>query len=282
MLRSWKRYVLVSGGLLGCAWGCMEPQTQLTPYQPTTQPAATTTVAAPEVTLLAAQDRNGERLVQMAESTHTLTARSVSVADMLSLAYRSPERRGEILPRLSSLRIDSPDPLPTDLYDLRIYQAGAKWPQLRATLQRLLKDTFGLTVRTETRTGTVLVLQAPEKRVKPFQPADETSQAKVPIGERHAVHTLLSGDDLSLLADQLEDWVRMPVLDETGVQSSYALRVYQHGTSDLGSKPDLEAICLSLEHQLALNLRTARRPVEYLVVERVGAGSATRAGEESR
>lgn len=276
MFQNWIRCGLIGGCLLGCAYGCMEPRSQLTPYQPATQPAAGSSTTVPQVTLLAAQDRNGERVIQLVEATHTLSARSVSLADLLNLAYRTPERAGEIVPRLSALRVDAPEPLPSGLYDVRICQPGAKWPQLRATLQRAIRDTFGLTARPETRTGTALVLTAPQKRVKPFQPADETARAKVPAGERNAVHTLLSGDDLALLADQLEDWLRQPVVDETGVRSGYALRVYQHGTSDLLSKPDVDTIRLSLQHQLALELGAARRPVQYLVVERVGTARTPR------
>ena len=233
-------------------------------------PAATQ--PASEIALQPTASPAAETSVSIAESTHTLTGVNLRLADLICVAYRTPENRRALVPLLSAHRVISREPLPAERYDVRVHVPNGSAPRLRAALRKTLADSFGITARREMRETTALVLTGPTGRIKT---ANQPSAAD-------ANTVTLTGTELPLLAEQLEERLAQPVLDETGLSGPYTLRVPLTVAAGQAQAPngqaqspagqsqqlDVDTVRRAVREQLGLELTPARRSVEYLVVER--------------
>ena len=230
---------------------------------PQSAPTATTRPSLrSEAAITPTRDPAAESTVQIAESTHALAGVNLRMADLISVAYRTPEHAREVVPLLSALRVVSPEPLPTGRYDVRIVIPGAKAPDLRAALARLLADSFGLSVRRELRDSPVYVLANPADRLGNAAPRP------TPPLQPDTVDLHLTGDDLALLAEQLEECMQRPIVNETGRRTPYDLHVRRPRREGRPQPIDPEIIRAALKDQLGLGLIPVRRQIEFLVVER--------------
>ena len=123
--------------------------------------------APPETSLTPTRDPQAETTVQIVDRTHTLAGVNLRLADLISVAYRTPESPKSVMPLLSAVRVISPTPLAEQHYDVRIYLPRASAEQLRAELRRLLQERFGLTAHREPREADVLVLQLLYDQLRP-------------------------------------------------------------------------------------------------------------------
>ncbi len=208
--------LIIAGiGLLLAGCEAPGPVPAPTPYQP---PAPAPAAANVEAAIVPTHNPAAESTVAIAESTHTLTGTNLRLADLISVAYRTPERAKESIPLLSALRVVSAQPLPADRYDVRISVPGGNAQQLRAALARNIERSFGFAARREMRQAAVLVLVAPGGKLDVHRIAD-------PPAEPGFSRLTLTGDDLTLLAEQLEESTQQPVANDTGLRGPYELRL---------------------------------------------------------
>jgi uncharacterized protein (TIGR03435 family) len=248
------------------AVGCAEPPAPpLAPYQPATPATRPATI---EALITPTRDPAAESTVHIDEAAHTLTGVNLRIEDIISVAYRTAEEPRRSIPLLSALRVVAAQPLPAGRYDARVFVPGGKAPQLRAALAGAVEHSFGLTVRREMRPTAVLVLTTPTGRLSPHPivgPPPEPGLARL----------TLTGDDLSLLAEQLEECLQQPVVNETGLKGAYDLKLARPIHGGKPQPVDVESARKALHEQLGLNLTPALRSIEFLVVEK-GAGGAAK------
>jgi uncharacterized protein (TIGR03435 family) len=251
----WAPAVGITLLLTACGGDKITPQK---PYVPPPAPAPAPAPAAPaEATVYPTGDATAETQVRISETTSSLTGTNLRLADLLSVAYRTPETSEGQLPLMSEVRVTAATPLPATHYDLRIRVPGAKAPRLREELRRLLQTSFRLTARLERREANVLVLSAPLGRMQAAGRSGAPAE-----GSR----VTLSGDELTLLTEQLEERLGQPVVNETNLRGAYVVQVpalYRAGTQRL----DPDATRAALSEQLGLDLLRGRRLIEMLVVE---------------
>lgn len=247
-------------GLLFIA-SCDEPRGEpvMAPWQPpASQPAPPPRAA--EMSLTQARDPAAETTVQLIEKAGTLTATNVRMVDLISVAYRTPEASRTVIPLLSSVRVISAAPLPSGRFDLRICQPQGNAERLRAALQKLLLDRFGITARREMRETDVLVLTEWPGRPRPATP-EASSDAD---GKTRRIK--LSGSGPLLLAEQLEEHMDQPVVNEAQRPGPYELTFVQKPVKGQWRLPDMMDVRPVLRDQLGLDLAPARRTIEFVVV----------------
>lgn len=246
--------------------GCT--QNTITPTRPYRPPQAS---AAPEpqpgqaeAAIFPGVDPLAETQVRVSETTDTLSGTNLKLTDLLSVAYRTTDDVGGAIPLMSELRVIGNAPLGDKRYDVRIHVPGADAKRLRLELRQALQASFGLTARTEMREAAVFVLTAPQGRLK-----ESTGTPPPPDTSR----VTLTGTDLALLTEQLEERLGQPVVNETGLHGAYAVRMpalYRAGSQRL----DPDAARAALLDQLGLDLTRGRRMIEFLVVEQAGGSGA--------
>lgn len=243
--------------------GCNPPTRQLViSSQPAAPAAAPAPSGPPQVALTPASGGMKRTMVEISEKDHTLNGFNLYLSDLISVAYRTPERAHDVLPLLSALRVVPTAPLPeAGRFDVRVYVPGARAETLRAALRKTLEGMYGWTVRPQWRETDALVLTAPDRRPKPG-PA-EPAPALPPNTSRRT----LSGDDYALLAEQLEQELQQPVVDETGLAGTYRLRLEQPLVDGKEQPITVDLARAALREQLGLELTPARRNVEFLIVE---------------
>ena len=255
---------LVGGAAILCVLvpGCADDgQRTFAPRPaPTTQPAPP---PAAHAIVALARDTRVESSIEVCEARHTLRGVNLRVADLLSVAYRTPEAAKRLIPLLSRVRVQSAGSLPAGRYDVSVYLPSADAARLRAALRHALREQFGLAAHCERRETDVLVLTAPRGQLTPPPATPDPEPAP---GQ---TRTILTGDDLALLAEQLEERLDLPVVNETGVRASYRLRLVQPTAGNAHPGSNADAVRAALREQLDLDLVRARRAVEYVVVERV-------------
>ncbi len=123
-------------------------------------------------------------------------------------------------------------------------------------IQNTLKNSLGVRIRQEIRTTDAYVLTAPDgvtKGLRIYNPLIiRTSAAEGVIAA--------SGAPIYGLVKQLEEILKIPIVDKTNFQDNYVWAV----TFD-GDKPT--SIVDSVRKQLGLNLKLEKRDIEMLVVE---------------
>lgn len=239
---------------------CEEPQGQpvLTPWQPpASQPAAQRPA---EASLTQARNPAAETTVQLTEKAGTLTATNVRMVDLISVAYRTPETSRTVIPLLSSVRVISAAALPAGRFDLYIYVPRGNAERLRAVLQKLLRDQFGITAYREMRESDVLVLT--DWPGRPRAAAPETPSGS----ETKTRRITLTGPGPTLLAEQLEERMDQPIVSEAQRVGPYELILVQKPVKGQWRLPDLMDVRPVLRDQLGLDLVPARRTIEFIVV----------------
>ena len=251
--------LLLPAFMLALAAGCKElPAPPLAPYPP---PTPATRPAPVEGAITPTRDPAAESTVHIAEAAHTLTGVNLRMEDIISVAYRTAEGPRQSIPLLSALRVVAAQPLPAGRYDVRVFVPDGKAAQLRAALAGAIEYSFGLTVRREMRPTAVLVLTTPTGRLDPHPVVG-------PPPQPGSARLSLTGDDLSLLAEQLEESLQQPVVNETGLKGAYDLKLVRSIRDGKAQPVDVETARKALREQLGLDLTPALRSIEFLVVEK--------------
>jgi len=169
---------------------------------------------------------------------------------LLSLAYWAYQT--------TESRLVTNSALPEGKFDVLInvpYAASERIPEL---LSDTLTTTFGLRGRKETRDVDVYELTAKESKLEPTVSTGGSSASSGP-GRMSAVNTPIRS-----LARSLENQLKKPVLDKTGLTNRYDLQLKW---KQEGREVAPEVLIEAVRNQLGLELTPAKRPVELVVLE---------------
>jgi uncharacterized protein (TIGR03435 family) len=143
--------------------------------------------------------------------------------------------------------------------------ADSQFPPL---LQSLLKERLGVVAHIENKQAPVfeMILAKDGLKLHPFDPAHP------PITPSNTGGSLLIGvGTLSQIANMLTFAVQNPVIDKTGIEGRYS---YSVSYSPLSAQPDPTSaasgppdIFTAVQDQLSLRLKSARAPVNFLIVD---------------
>jgi uncharacterized protein (TIGR03435 family) len=127
----------------------------------------------------------------------------------------------------------------------------------RALLQRAMSKRFKLTAHREPRPVAVYVL----KRIAGVQKLEAASGA----GSVNVMPGRLEGTQgMGFIARLVEDQIGAPVIDDTGMEGQYALKLsWEPG--------NIESLQAGIRDQLGLEITPDRRPVEMLIVDQIEA-----------
>jgi uncharacterized protein (TIGR03435 family) len=265
------RFVLTTVTLviLWAGMGCSgDKAAELTPIQVAPTPITATPGAAAGIDFT--RDPTAESNVRISEANHMLVGTNLSMAEVISVAYRTPETRS-LIPLMSPVRVISRSPLPADHYDVRVYVPHGQAEDFRRLLRQTLASRFGITARREKSESPVLVLSAPAGQMKPTAPPVAGGLAP------NSTRLDLTGTDPALLADQLEEHLNQPVVNETRLRGEYNLRLQQPSGQAPATGPrfSVELVRAALREQLGLELTPERRTIEFLMVDGVAIGAST-------
>lgn len=146
----------------------------------------------------------------------------------------------------------------------------------REMTQALLIERFHLKYRRDTREGNVYAMTAREKSLKLQAPKNKNEfpwagslSGGVPNGDG------LGGMNISMpqLAERVSRWLERPVLDQTDVKGSFDFE-YRSGEDEANSHFDLVSSVITSLKELGLDLKSAKGPIETLVIENVERPSA--------
>ena len=130
--------------------------------------------------------------------------------------------------------------------------------EFRRVLQRQLADLVQLVAHRERKEMAVYVLRLPDDGT-PFKL--QRHEGVNIRGETNHTSIKLPGFPLSFLAEALSLTMSQPVIDETGLPESFDIALTWNDRTDLPK---------STKDQLGLELSRAKRPIEVLIIDRVG------------
>jgi uncharacterized protein (TIGR03435 family) len=145
--------------------------------------------------------------------------------------------------------------------------------QFRQMVQALLADRFQLKVHTQTEERPVYLLTTAKNGTKLTEANEDGSEVSMRIegpGRMAAVKATMP-----MFASSLSKPLGGRVIDETGLKGAYSFRLQftpekntaKAGADDPFLATDAPSIFTALEEQLGLSLKSARRPVEILVID---------------
>jgi len=208
-----------------------------------------------------------------------LVTQNASLADLLALAYNLPGNR------ISG----GPGWLWSDRYDVvakpesPINTAAADaMKQLRQMLQALLVERFKVEIHWGTREVPLyaLVVAKDGPRLKAAPGTSEDGGVSLSRGK------LVGRAPMARLARELSNVVGRPVVDETGLQGHFELKLEWTPEQNLARAPPRDgeitapmddpgtSIFVALQEQLGLRLQTQRGPVPVLIVDHADKPSA--------
>jgi uncharacterized protein (TIGR03435 family) len=179
----------------------------------------------------------------------------------------------------------------SDRFDIEARAEDPKtgYIQLRLMMQSLLEDRFHLKLHYETRESSVYLLlttkggpkltpstdqSAPDATGPPSAPTDGPPRGGVLIGRGML---MTNAATMSVLAKMLASELGRPVLDRTNLKSRFDIRLgwtpdAQPAVSPDGTNPDpgrteLPGLFTALREQLGVEVKSARGPVEFLVID---------------
>jgi uncharacterized protein (TIGR03435 family) len=153
-----------------------------------------------------------------------------------------------------------PDHIPQDRYDFIANLATGS----EQALQQEIAKKFGLIGTLKTQETDVLLLTVKSSLVPGLKPTADRGRSSDDsiIGPGHCSGTNLS---LASLANLLESYCQLPVIDRTGVTASFDINLTWDERED---QKNLDGLKQALLDQLGLELVPTNMPVEMLVVEK--------------
>jgi uncharacterized protein (TIGR03435 family) len=202
-------------------------------------------------------DGEGSRRESIEPSPDGLIMRNMTLRDCLSWAYKLP-----------GFQISGAAASAVERYDIAA-KAGDRVSQnqLRAMLAALLQDRFKLEFHRESKVISAYALVI----VKGGPKLHESKEDGPGVLQPRAAALVGQHASMQELADALSVAVRMPVIDETGLNGRYDFTVdlmpyIENGVK--GGAPDFESFLMSaLPDQLGLTLKSRKEPVEILVID---------------
>jgi uncharacterized protein (TIGR03435 family) len=134
-------------------------------------------------------------------------------------------------------------------------------------LQQEAKRIFGVIARRETRETDVLLLKVQNFDASGLKQSHENPQFGASTRNDGAGEWSCKNSPLSNLANYLEEFTRVPVIDQTGLTNNFDIDLKWKQTD--WDKPNLDGMKQVLLNQLGLELVPTNMPIEMLVVEKV-------------
>jgi RNA polymerase sigma factor (sigma-70 family) len=218
--------------------------------------------AAPQVRILPTKFRSsaGSTLRRPGIGIDKFVGINVPISAIASLAYRSDDPLGMPWPRE---RMIFRTPEPRERYDfISSLQQGSV-----EALRELLRSKLGFVARREMIETDVLILKVKTPNAPHLIPAAGDGLGNFSSTERGGLHQFkCDHQPLSLVANALQQYLNMPVIDQTGLTQHFNIDLQWRGPGGRGSSND--ALKQAVLDQLGLELAPAREPIEYLVVEK--------------
>ena len=179
-----------------------------------------------------------------------------SVEEIIHFAYEKDQLRTVIACEL-----------PTGRYDYFAKLPDSPIPSMRwaTALQKEIARKFGVTGHLETRETDVFILKPDVAGVRGFKISHSMPNGRAMIPESGG--SSFFEQPVTILAINLEQYVKSPIVDQTGLAERYDFTLKWDETG--AKQPNLEGLKQALRDQLGLELVPAREPVEILIVEKV-------------
>ena len=225
---------------------CISAQPQATPPPQLTFEVATVRPSPPNHGYTSISPFGSERF----------TAANASLSYLIQLAYSIDGR---------SQFSGAPDWLDSEFFDVNAKGAdGAhiSYEQLQPLLQQLLQQRFHLVAHRETRNlpGYVLLV------VPKGEPKLHITKGGAPYGYIFSGKLRLQNSDIDAFAGALVSPVGRPVVNKTGIQGNYDIKLdYAEGVTD----SPLPSIFTAIQEQLGLKLESQKVPVQMLVIDHI-------------
>lgn len=183
-----------------------------------------------------------------------LTATGYTVQEMVPMIFDTHDDR-----------IVTNAPLPGGRFDFIVIQPR-KWDaDPDVLMQEAVKWAFSLTAKRETNDVNAFVLQVKETNA-PGLTASPTKNMAWNSGSGHMGGV---GVTTQTIASFLENQLKTPVVDETGLTNSYGYDISLNWNQESPGKPNPEVLKRAVREQLGLELIPDRCPIEMLVIEQV-------------
>lgn len=243
--------------------------------------AAQTGVNRPEFALGSIHPSNSEARPEVGNFNGRGYGKNATLKMMMATAYQVP-----------AFQISGgPNWVDSERFDIeaRAEDPRTGYIQLRLMMQSLLEDRFRLKLHRETRESAVYLLlttkggpkmtpstdqEAPDAAGPSSSPTDGPSRGGALLGRGMLIANAVT---MSLLAKLLTSELARPVLDQTKLKSRFDINL--RWTPDAQATPgpdgpdsdaagrDLPGLFTALREQLGIEVKAARRPVEFLVID---------------
>jgi uncharacterized protein (TIGR03435 family) len=185
-----------------------------------------------------------------------LVMKNITLREAVRTAYRLNE------PEL----IGGPKWVDSEHFDIEGKAASIiPWDQIMQMLQSLLADRFKVKVHREARTLPVYALTIAKNGPKiPRAAVGDPANGATSWGSRNLT---AKGVPINILARMLADMLMRPVLDRTGLEGIYNVKLDfapLEGNSDDTPAP---ALVTAIQEQLGLKLEATKGPVEVLIID---------------
>ena len=179
----------------------------------------------------------------------SLALSRATVLDVLSSSYR-----------INPARIVTSSALPEGRFDFTIKTPDTENDNVQTWLRQALEATFGVTARRETREMDAFVLKAGQP-TEHLAPTVFTGGSSVSSG---GGSLNCANQSMSSLARSLEDILKKPVINETGLTNGYDFQLLWNEKDS--EETDPVELTRALHEQLGLELAPTVRAVDLLVV----------------
>ncbi len=156
---------------------------------------------------------------------------------------------------VSKTKIIGPPLLDESRYEISSAMLEGNRSELEAILKTTIEATFKIKTKREMREMEVYVLFVPDQNALRLK----ENSSKIGHNSDDAGVLAACAVPLVVLADDIEDVLKLPVIDETGLKGNYDWTL-------LFDEKNPESIVNEVRKELGLELRRARRQVEVLVI----------------
>jgi uncharacterized protein (TIGR03435 family) len=194
-------------------------------------------------------------------TTGQLTITNRSLKELIEMAYS-----------VQDFQIAGPEWLGSAKFDIVAkIPAGAQKDRRPAMMQTLLAERFQLAVHRESKemSAYALVVGKSGPKMQQVKPGGTSMNDN---GNNNSRKITGEGVSMAVLAETLARIVEHPVVDRTGLQGVYSLKLQYTPDNAKSDGPDGApgpSIYNALQEQLGLKLQTQKLPVEIVVVDRV-------------
>jgi uncharacterized protein (TIGR03435 family) len=200
------------------------------------------------------------------------SSRTSGTTGQLTITNRSLKELIEMAYSVQDFQVLAPDWLGSAKFDIVAkIPAGAKQNRRPAMMQALLAERFQLAVHRQSKEmpAYALVVGKSGPKLQQVEPGGTNVNNN---GNNNSRHITAERVSMAVLAETLARIVEHPVVDWTGLEGAYKLKLEYTPDNAKSDGPDGAAgpsIYTALQEQLGLKLQTQKLPIGIIVVDRV-------------